>query len=166
MGTTTNKGWVYPDKGKKPYYTTIASFFQQIDSDFITVENDVDTLKTQAQAVYDSVINTGSIALDSSYTQQIVTGTYMTSGIVEAVQMSIDSGDSTSVTLQFYNGNPSITGVVIYEVAEYDVYASSLDDRNLWWMELSAVNTLWLKVTNNDLSNATTLNIRLRIKGD
>lgn len=37
MPLTTNRGWKYPVKGKKPYFVTIQSFYEEIDTDVQTL---------------------------------------------------------------------------------------------------------------------------------
>ncbi len=86
-------------------------------------------------------------------------------GLMQALFIELTSGTSTDVTIQFYDDNPATTGVLIYEVPNHDFVAEDLDDRNAWFVELIAANSLWLKVTNDGVSVAT-LAVGFRIRGE
>lgn len=86
-------------------------------------------------------------------------------GTAQAVAIEKTAGASDDITIQIYDSDPDVAGVVIYEVPNFDIDAENLDDRNIWFLELAAVNSLWLKIT-NDGSTAVTLDVGIRIKGE
>jgi len=83
-------------------------------------------------------------------------------GTVVAVQFSLTSGASTDTDLQFYDGDPDVSGVLLKEFLGLDLVSAALDDNSIWYVGLQAVGDLWVSVTNNTGSDSV-YSLRLRI---
>lgn len=83
-------------------------------------------------------------------------------GTAVAVEFSLISGGSTDTDLQFYDGDPSGSGVLLKEFLGLDLVASALNDNSIWYVGLQSIGALWVSVTNNTGSDSV-YSLRLRI---
>lgn len=145
------------------------------DADLILIYDDTASLYKQmtranflsgvgAPTIYDDTTTFTDVAASSSDTQELDIGA-IDDGIAEAVQLSITAGTSADTTIQLYNGDPGGGGAIIYEVPNLDLVTAALDDRNCWYVDLPTIGELWVKITNDGVSQSS-YSLRLRIKGD
>lgn len=127
-----------------------------------TVKIDVESIVFDNRS---SPFSTGSIAgSGGSITKEFNVGAF-DKGLAHVVHIEKVAGASSDITIQLYDDNPAGTGVLIYEVPNFDIDAANLDDRNIWYLETININSLWLMIT-NDSATPVTLDVGLRIKGE
>lgn len=113
-----------------------------------------------------SPYSTGSIAGSGGvHVHEFEIGTDIQTGDVQAIDIIKTAGTAASITVQFYDADPAGAGAIIYQVSTHDFEISALDDRNVWFMELQAANSLWLRIVNGG-SNPATFDVGIRVKGD
>jgi hypothetical protein len=149
---------------------SVGSFWYDITADkaYVCLDNTLGSavwkeITSSSSNIYDEITNTGSIAASGTFTVNLSTGTIVT-GDVQKIDVSITDGASDDINIKLYDDDPSGAGELIYEVLSYNPTVS-LDDRNVWWLELASVGKLYLQITNN-AATSVTLDIHVRIKGD
>lgn len=113
-----------------------------------------------------SPYSTGSIAgSGGEHVHEFEVGANIQRGDVQYIKVSKTAGTAASITLQFYDADPSGAGAIIYQVTTHDYEISAFEDRNNWFMELQAADSLWLRILNQG-STAATFDVSIRVRGD
>jgi len=118
-------------------------------------------------ASYDEEFDTGSVAADSEWEQEVDLGNSVVSGIFLFLKVVMTSGSSTDTDIEVYNGDPSGSGERIYLKAGKDLDAEDQVDPNIWWStkDFLEAGKFWLRLYNHG-SGACEYTFRVRFRGD